>query len=303
MTDFFTRLAEQTLGRAPVVEPLVAPRFAPEAISPELTAAWTADEELTRQALPPPSIQPHQAEPPTVEAGPVVPPPTLVPTPPAGAYAPAHAELPTEKGRPAAGLADEPIQAGEPVSGAVPEKGRAAEKPRSARAHPTIERTPVAAQRPIPKRTGQAAARTERPSVLLVDAPSLVAPEPPSPQAAYPPSAEPPPSTPKAETEQKTPPIQHAIEVETRIMPPAKIPPPSQPSVTRQARRPVAMAAGEQPAAESSHQTPAIRVTIGRVEVRAVQPPEPPRPRARTAVRMPTLSLDDYLQRRNGGEP
>jgi hypothetical protein len=44
---------------------------------------------------------------------------------------------------------------------------------------------------------------------------------------------------------------------------------------------------------------PTIRVTIGRIEVRAVSPPEPP-PR-RTKQPTPKMSLDDYLRSRNGG--
>jgi hypothetical protein len=49
------------------------------------------------------------------------------------------------------------------------------------------------------------------------------------------------------------------------------------------------------PAAE-----PAIRVSIGRVEVRAVFPPPPPR-RTQTARPKPSLSLDEYLKQRNRG--
>jgi hypothetical protein len=44
---------------------------------------------------------------------------------------------------------------------------------------------------------------------------------------------------------------------------------------------------------------PTIRVTIGRIEVRAVSPPSPP-PR-RTKQPAPEMSLDDYLRARNGG--
>ncbi|WP_199746994.1 hypothetical protein, partial [Corallococcus sp. AB049A] len=44
---------------------------------------------------------------------------------------------------------------------------------------------------------------------------------------------------------------------------------------------------------------PVVQVTIGRIEVRAVTPPAPARPApARTS---PSLSLDEYLRRRNGG--
>ena len=48
-----------------------------------------------------------------------------------------------------------------------------------------------------------------------------------------------------------------------------------------------------------SRTEPTIRVTIGRIEVRAVSPPEPP-PR-RTKQPAPKMSLDDYLRSRNGG--
>jgi hypothetical protein len=44
---------------------------------------------------------------------------------------------------------------------------------------------------------------------------------------------------------------------------------------------------------------PVIRVTVGRVEVRATRSPEP---RPQPARPRPTLSLDDYLKRRDGGE-
>ena len=43
-----------------------------------------------------------------------------------------------------------------------------------------------------------------------------------------------------------------------------------------------------------------IRVNIGRIEVRAVQPPTPP-PQPQSKQFKPILSLDDYLSQRNGG--
>jgi hypothetical protein len=46
---------------------------------------------------------------------------------------------------------------------------------------------------------------------------------------------------------------------------------------------------------------PAIRVTIGRIDVRAVMPPAPPAPRSRPSRPGPTLSLKDYLQQRREG--
>lgn len=47
--------------------------------------------------------------------------------------------------------------------------------------------------------------------------------------------------------------------------------------------------------------TPTIRVTIGRVEVRAVVQPAPDPPRAAPARSGSILSLDEYLKQRNGG--
>lgn len=43
-----------------------------------------------------------------------------------------------------------------------------------------------------------------------------------------------------------------------------------------------------------------IRVNIGRIEVKAVQPPTPP-PQPQSKQFKPILSLDDYLSKRNGG--
>ncbi|HEX9867320.1 MAG TPA: hypothetical protein VGC99_01785 [Candidatus Tectomicrobia bacterium] len=47
--------------------------------------------------------------------------------------------------------------------------------------------------------------------------------------------------------------------------------------------------------------TPAIHVTIGRIEVRAVMRPAPPAPRPRPTQPVPLLSLEDYLKQRNEG--
>ncbi|WP_445173407.1 hypothetical protein [Microcoleus sp.] len=47
--------------------------------------------------------------------------------------------------------------------------------------------------------------------------------------------------------------------------------------------------------------TPTIQISIGRIEVRASQPPTPP-PRTKSAQRGPTQSLQDYLKQRHGGK-
>jgi len=45
---------------------------------------------------------------------------------------------------------------------------------------------------------------------------------------------------------------------------------------------------------------PTVRVTIGRIEVRAALPAQPAATRGPPSPRRPALSLDDYLKRRNG---
>lgn len=55
-----------------------------------------------------------------------------------------------------------------------------------------------------------------------------------------------------------------------------------------------------QPRASEPAEPAVIRVTIGRIEVRATTPPLPPAPRKRPQG--PTLTLDDYLKQRNGGQ-
>ncbi len=57
-------------------------------------------------------------------------------------------------------------------------------------------------------------------------------------------------------------------------------------------------AAARPPAAETGDARPVVRVTIGRVEVRAVAPPAAPaQPAPRPSWTPPLLSLDDYLRR------
>jgi hypothetical protein len=54
-------------------------------------------------------------------------------------------------------------------------------------------------------------------------------------------------------------------------------------------------------ALNSVETTPTIQISIGRIEVRASQPPTPP-PRTKSTQRGPTQSLQDYLKQRHGGK-
>lgn len=55
-------------------------------------------------------------------------------------------------------------------------------------------------------------------------------------------------------------------------------------------------------AAEKSTSAPTIRVTIGRIEVRAIMPTKEPTARPPSTRPRPKLSLDDYLKQQNGGQ-
>jgi hypothetical protein len=50
---------------------------------------------------------------------------------------------------------------------------------------------------------------------------------------------------------------------------------------------------------ETRENPPTIHVTIGRIEVKATPPTAAPKRRASAS---PTMSLDEYLRRRSGGE-
>ena len=81
-----------------------------------------------------------------------------------------------------------------------------------------------------------------------------------------------------------------SAEVPEAIPPPSAPPPPVEPAL------PVA----RQHALAQSPPQSSIHVRIGRVEVKAVTPPEPQQPQTRTKSGR-TLSLDDYLRQRNTG--
>jgi hypothetical protein len=73
----------------------------------------------------------------------------------------------------------------------------------------------------------------------------------------------------------------------------------AQPQITSSSEPPAPVSVEHVSAPDAS---PTIRVSIGRVEVRAIMPPAPPAPRTRPERRGPALSLDEYLKRRNGGQ-
>jgi hypothetical protein len=66
MSDFLTRLAERTLGIAPVVQPIYIPLFAPEAAlpaAPQETTWGAVSQELTGSEPSPTSARPRARRP------------------------------------------------------------------------------------------------------------------------------------------------------------------------------------------------------------------------------------------------
>ncbi len=82
------------------------------------------------------------------------------------------------------------------------------------------------------------------------------------------------------------------VTMPTQAMPTRTIPA----AVATQGSKPIDLASARGPANHATDSEPAMRVTIGRVEVRAVFPASAPR-RAQPARPRPTLSLDGYLKR------
>jgi hypothetical protein len=91
---------------------------------------------------------------------------------------------------------------------------------------------------------------------------------------------------------------QRSRPVTTRVRP-AVAEPHVPKSITAQAQPPLASPDNQSVSNQSPALPPTIRITIGRIEVRAIVPPAPPaKPRTTHA---PKLPLDEYLRSRNGG--
>ena len=53
---------------------------------------------------------------------------------------------------------------------------------------------------------------------------------------------------------------------------------------------------------ETDTEIPTVRVSVGRIEIRAIVPPAPPQPSTKVERKNPTLTLNDYLKQRDGGK-
>ena len=92
--------------------------------------------------------------------------------------------------------------------------------------------------------------------------------------------------------------VRPATEVQPRVTTPIEPPPPARPH----APVPVATRAAERApvALQLVESEPAVRITIGRVDVRAIVAPETPSHPAPAQPRTTSISLEDYLKQREG---
>jgi hypothetical protein len=292
MADFLTRLANRTLGLAPVAEPVIAPMLAPDPSLPAMTglngpldASQEAGEPaVTRSVLPTVSSPEDMARP-------------VVPRPrPDPADARLAQQSAGESMRRAATVAPDAAIGRDIPTQRSPERTTAASRaadedgllmpPADALRHPSLVGTSKPVETPL-----SAQAASANPSRT----PSMWPEEPVAASgwsAARQGSSVPPRDV---EAEELLLPLSPVEVVSMRRDARAAVTPADEPDPTRSAER------GQAAAAATPPPPPTIEITIGRVEVRAVHPPAPvarPQPAASTA---PRLSLEEYLRNQNGG--
>ncbi len=300
MADFITRLAERALGVAPVVQPVMPSMFAPEPIShsPGLerdSEATTSPGDLDRPRTP-----------------------LAQETPPAP-------DAPT--GRPAA-MAQQEDQSGVALSSAMPGSPRGTPESRPGPSHlsesGSSERGAMTGKE---DQRGSSQTTARHPQTSPETRPETLHRAEPGPtrhralstsQRVLPENS--PLGLPSAEDESGEAvfrPLRTLLDGgQGETLPPVPspgaqasldasedTPPPIAPRMVRPQLDGYLERGPQEPrvaAPESS--APAIRVTIGRIEVRAITPPPmPPAQRTTPARPGPELSLDDYLKQHNGG--
>jgi hypothetical protein len=292
MADFITRLAERALGVAPVVQPVVPSMFAPGPISHRTGIEW--DSEAT--------TSPGDLDRPRA--------PSIQETPPAR-------DAPT--GRPAdAAMAQQDDQSSDALSSATPGSPRGTPESRPGPSHPSesgsSERGAVTGKE---DQRGSSRTTARHPQTPPETRPETLHRAEPGPTRRGlplgPPSAEdesdeavfPPLGTLLDRGQGETLPPRPSPGAQASLDASEDAPPPVAPRMVRPQldgyleRGPL-----EPRVAAPESSAPAIRVTIGRIEVRAITPP-PPRPPAQRSTPArpgPELSLDDYLKQHNGGQ-
>ena len=260
--DFLTRLAERTLGLAPVAQPLIAPMFAPGPLagavarSPSEDPAVSADVPWITSEMPSLPVGATGRSPSDTQPIPLVSRSGLSPI--------GHQ-----------GLLDE-TQPPPPLP-----VGAAKRPPPNATEATPLRTAPEGATGPQTPSTPLAVAQQARSGL-----PPPVGATGRSPSDVQ--QATPFPTTLESVTEHQAPSTPPGIRVR-----PARGTgrPPS-----RSGRPAIPVAALE------SRSPPTVRVTIGRIEVQAMVPPSPPAPRAGPERRAPVLPLGDYLKERDAGK-
>jgi hypothetical protein len=302
MSDFFTRLAGRTLGRTPVIQPFIPPKFAlgateePEAHGPERPASGkqkkseAARGEKTPQERAFPTL--FSARPEPVSAVTAERHSMLVRT----SVGPVVQSRASVTGRDVHSVAADPGTGIEPVR-----KHRAVRGPTDTVDAGRPGHGPAQGIRetlsPVMDRDRSMDTTPDGPAV---SAPSLRQERGPAVPEC---TTESKPDTPSARrgpherAGREGPGPETTTESDGHARPPSIVRPSPDPRGTPAG--PMAER-GRPAAAEPSSRRPTIRVTIGRVEVRAVLQGTPP-PQPAAARRGPALSLDDYLARRNGG--
>ena len=338
MSAFLTRLVERTLGRTASVQPLLASRYASGGSIPgagplfaEEGPATVAPSDLLQPdpfiPNPPspttavPAIEPHDDHPPARPAGSggpraakpdAAPPPARTPMPERGA--------PVAPRQPAARpIPLPPLEAAGSAAPPAPEvdPDRASERLGPSAASPPpqadrpVRRTPLRSVHPV--HTPSPQPRTESDSNLVAtpdgSMPRVGPPAPARPQERL---LDAEPTTPRGGTvpaaapgEQQTrlrPESRHAVDMDPlRGERRAARAGPVKHESERRPVRPVSPAPEPERSPAPSVGAPTVRITIGRIEVRAVVPPATPARKAPPTG--PRLSLDEYPRTRNAGHP
>lgn len=325
MSDFLTRLAERTLGLTPPVQPLHAPRYAPDVAGPEPspTGLETPEQETAHARAPVPSR--HS--------------PLDAATP---ARDPDHRRVrapdPTEKKRVSSVAEEEATVSPDPVSldrrsvGALPpevgtpqpEIGKQEPSSSPTTGHhvpgtPDLARPglPLSARKQDDASPGRST-EAEHEALSTSDARPMTTPSDPGDEDAPVPARRepggPPAGTQKAEQTQGTAnvpsgegrgarlsggSVEDGFRDESVLERPVESPLAWLPEMPEPGVEDAPSSADREDVVESSLSEATIRVTIGRIDVRAVSPPAPAQRRAERPV--PGLSLDDYLRSHSGG--
>lgn len=278
MADFITRLAERALGVAPVVQPVMPSMFAPEPISH--SPALERDSEAT--------TSPGDLDRPRT--------PLAQETPPAP-------DAPT--GRPAA-MAQQEDQSGVALSSAMPGSPRGTPESRPGPSHlsesGSSERGAMTGKEDQRGSSQTAASHPQTSPETRPETLHRAEPEPPSAEDESGEAVFRPLRTLLDRGQGETLPPVPSPGAQASLDASEDAPPPVTPRMVRpQFDGYLERGLQEPRVATPESSEPAIRVTIGRIEVRAITPPPmPPAQRTTPARPGPELSLDDYLKQHNG---